>query len=110
MENKIRSKMPVSERAKQFAPFSALRGLPEELAEKERVVQPRKIPSPDMAEQLDRMLQILRPGHMITVVYYHEGRYLQMTGMTAKVDCRLRILQVVQEEISFDDLFEIRLA
>jgi hypothetical protein len=106
----MREKMPVSERAKQFAPFSALRGLPQELAEKERVIQPRKIPSADMAEQLDRMLQTLRPGHMVTVVYYCGDGYRHKTGMVARVDCRLRILQVVEEEISFDDLFEIRLS
>lgn len=110
MGNKIRSKMPPSERAKQFAPFSALRGLPEELAEKEKVIQPRRIPSTDMAEQLDRMLQAIRPGHMVTVVYYRRGQYLQRMGMVARVDCRLRVLQVVEEVISFDDLFEIRLA
>ena len=110
MGNRMREKMPVSERAKQFAPFSALRGLPQELAEKERVIQPRKIPSADMAEQLDRMLQTLRPGHMVTVVYYCGDGYRHKTGMVARVDCRLRILQVVEEEISFDDLFEIRLS
>ena len=109
MENKKRPAMPVSERAKQFAPFSALRGLPEELARKEHTAVPRRIPSPDMAEQLDRMLQTVRPGHMVTVVFYREGRYLRMTGMTARVDPAQRILQVVEEKIPFDDLFELRL-
>jgi len=65
--------MTVADRAKQFAPFSALRGLPEELAQKERIYQPRKILSSDMAEQLDRMLQTVHPGHMVTVVYYRGG-------------------------------------
>ena len=101
--------MPIGERAKQFAPFLALRGLPEELAEKERIVQPRKIPSSDMAEHLDRMLQMLRPGHMVTVVYYRGGEYRQKTGMVARMDRRLHILQLVEEEICFEDLFEIRL-
>jgi len=108
--SKVRGKMPLSERAKQFAPFSALRGLPQQLAEKEQVIQPRKIPSADMAEQLNRMLQTLRPGHMVTVVYYCGGCYRKKMGMVARIDCRLRILQVVEEEIPFDDLFEIRLS
>jgi len=109
VENKPRPRMTVADRAKQFAPFSALRGLPEELAQKERIYQPRKILSSDMAEQLDRMLQTVHPGHMVTVVYYRGGQYRQKTGMVARVDCRLRLLQVVEEEIPFDDLFEIRL-
>ena len=109
MENKPRPKMTVADRAKQFAPFSALRGLPEELARKEQICQPRKILSCDMAEQLNRMLQTVQPGHMVTVVYYNEGQYRQKKGMVARVDCRLRLLRVVEEEIPFDDLFEIRL-
>ena len=109
MENKPRPKMTVADRAKLFAPFSALRGLPEELARKETVFQPRKILSSDMAEQLDRMLQTVLPGHMVTVVYYRQGQYRQKTGMVARVDRRLRLMQVVEEEIPFDDLFEIRL-
>ena len=101
--------MPVSERAKQFAPFSALKGLPEELLQKERVRLPRRVLSSDMAEQLDLMLKILRPGHMVTAVYCRDGEYLQITGMVARVDTRQRMLQIVEETIPFDDLFEINL-
>ena len=78
--------MTVADRAKQFAPFSALRGLPEELAQKERIYQPRKILSSDMAEQLDRMLQTVHPGHMVTVVYYQQGRYRQNNN-SRRSDC-----------------------
>ena len=39
MANKPENKMPLSERAKQFLPFAALKGLPEALAEKERQAQ-----------------------------------------------------------------------
>ncbi len=38
MANKPRHKMPVEERAKQFMPFAALKGLPEALAAKEKTV------------------------------------------------------------------------
>ena len=55
------------------------------------------------------MLQTVLPGHMVTVVYYRQGQYRQKTGMVARVDRRLRLMQVVEEEIPFDDLFEIRL-
>ncbi len=37
-----RNKMPASERAKQFMPFSALKGLPEALARAEREVEQEK--------------------------------------------------------------------
>lgn len=38
MANKPRNKMPIEERAKQFMPFAALKGLPEALAAKERQI------------------------------------------------------------------------
>ena len=38
MANKPRMKMPASDRAKQFMPFSALKGLDEALREKERII------------------------------------------------------------------------
>lgn len=41
MASKPRTKMPVAERAKQFMPFAALKGLPEALAEVERKMQVR---------------------------------------------------------------------
>ena len=44
--NKPKSKMPLSERAKQFLPFAALKGLPEALAEKERQAQEENINIP----------------------------------------------------------------
>ncbi len=109
MENKVRPKMPPAERAKQFAPFAALRGLPACLAQQEQQPVARKILSADMAEQLDRTLQMLRPGHMVQVVYYSGGEYKQITGMVAAVESHLRLLQVVRQSIPFDDLFEIRL-
>lgn len=39
MASRIREKMPVSERAKQFMPFAALKGLPEALEKKERELE-----------------------------------------------------------------------
>lgn len=36
MASKPREKMPISERAKQFMPFAALKGLPEALEKKEK--------------------------------------------------------------------------
>jgi len=36
--SKPRHKMPIEERAKQFMPFAALKGLPEALAAKEKII------------------------------------------------------------------------
>ena len=41
--------MAAADRAKQFLPFAALKGLPEALAKKERVAVPKIVLSEDMA-------------------------------------------------------------
>lgn len=46
MPSKPKYKMPIEERAKQFMPFAALKGLPEALADKERLAE-------SMAENLE---------------------------------------------------------
>ena len=40
MPSKPKQKMPIEERAKQFMPFSALKGLEEALASKEKIIVP----------------------------------------------------------------------
>ena len=56
MAGRPRAKMSVQDRAKQFLPFAALKGLPEALAEKERVVVPKIILTEDMSEELNRKM------------------------------------------------------
>ncbi len=107
MAKKPKTKMSVSERAKQFLPFSPLKGFAEALAEKEKIRVPRRELSEDMERKLNDALNTIRPGEMITAVYYHEEEYVQLTGMVAALDLQERILQIVMEKIKFDDLYEI---
>lgn len=107
MASRIRGKMPVENRAKQFMPFAALKGLPEALAEKERVrVEKREI-TEDMAEELDRKMQRIKQGEKVVVVYYEEGEYIKIKGMVSKVDRTFGILQIVDTKISIEDILEI---
>ena len=50
MASKPKNKMPIDERAKQFMPFAALRGLPDALAAKEKILVPKMELSPEMEE------------------------------------------------------------
>ena len=107
--NRPRVKMPISERAKQFAPFSPLKGLQRALSQKERLrvlVKKREV-SEDMAAENDRALHIARPGMMADAIYFNNGEYIRRRGLVAKIDAKKRIIRIVETEISFDDLFEI---
>lgn len=101
--------MSIENRAKQFAPFSALRGLPDELAAVEKIVVPKVELSEYMEEELNNMLSVLKPGDMATVVYFSNDEYIKVTGMIARIDIECRRLQIVEKRISFDDIYSINI-
>lgn len=107
MASKPKNKMPIEERAKQFMPFAALRGLPDALAAKEKVLVPKIELSPEMAEELDRRMHLIAKGKMTTVVYFNNGEYIKLTGLVARIDETSRILQIVNTKIPFEDILQV---
>ena len=101
--------MLASKRAKQFAPFAAVKGLDEALARKRKIRVPRRELLEDQAEEINKALVSLKRGQIITVVYYNdpEEEYIQLTGLVAKVDEYRKQLQIVMTKIAFEDIFEI---
>lgn len=108
---KPRAHMPPSKRAKIFAPFDALSGLKEAIAETERITEPRRDLSDYSIEVLNRRLSKLEEDQIITVIYYCENqqKYQQITGAVRKVDVHKGIIQLDSECISFSDLYDILL-
>ena len=104
MESKTRPKMPLSQRAKQFLPFSALPELTEALARQEHVPAPRPELTEDAAGELNRNMENLRRGSMAQVVYVRAGETIKITGMVSRVDKTSRFLQIVDTKISFDEI------
>ncbi len=97
----------MSDRARQFMPFSALKGFHEMLREKERVITAKKVLSEDDLNELSSKLVLVRKGMLIKVVYFYEGEYIKAEGMVANVDFTFRTLTVVKTKIKFDDILEI---
>ena len=56
MASKPKHKMPIEDRAKQFMPFAALKGLPEALAAKEKTTVPKIELSEETAEETDQTI------------------------------------------------------
>lgn len=106
---KPKNPMPLSERAKIFAPFSALKGLTEALTAKEKIHVPKVVLTEAAEEDLNQKLRSLSVHDTVTVIYYHldhqkKGEYLQMTGIVSKIDLISRILTIVDTKISMDDI------
>lgn len=53
MASKPKHKMPIEDRAKQFMPFAALKGLPDALAAKEKVT----VPGIELSEEAEKKLE-----------------------------------------------------
>ena len=102
-----RVKMDRAARAKQFMPFAALKGLPEALAKKEKIVVPRPILSEERMEELDYKMHQLECGMIVCVTYYEKEECIKKTGMVAKISADTRILQIVDCKISFDAILDI---
>ena len=104
--------MPPSRRAKQFAPFDALKGLKEAIAAKEKRPEPRRELTEYMKEQINNALLELQKGQQTTVVYYEkqEQQATQITGTVMKVDAHCQKLQVNQVIIDFLEIYEIHKA
>ena len=68
-----RRKMDVGHRAKQFAPFAALRGFEESVRKKEILYESRKDLSEEKKQELDRKLQYLSTGMWIQATYFVES-------------------------------------
>lgn len=107
----VRAPMPASRRAKQFAPFDALKGLKEAIAEKERIPTPQRILAEDAQAELNQTLSQLCIGTIVTVVYYcvYLQEYNQITGAVVKVDSYWKLLQVGNMSIDFSEIAEIEI-
>jgi hypothetical protein len=101
--------MPRSQRAKQFAPFAALKGLEEALAEKEKLRVKKRELSEERKSEINDILKKIHRGVIVTAVYYGhiEQEYLQITGRVERLCEQRQRLFIGDTEISFDDLLEI---
>ena len=106
---KKRDKMAVADRAKQFMPFAAVKGLDEALERKrrERMLVEKAVLSPDMEEALNEKISSLQKGMAVSVSYYCAGEYLSLHGRIEKVDSVGKQITVSGEEIAFEDIWDI---
>ena len=107
MDSNARPKMSMSNRAKQFAPFDALKGFQEALRKKEKMPVPKKELAEEKAEEINQKLKQVTIGKLLTVVYYKDCEYIQLTGTIVKIEKNKRYLQMAETIIPLDDISDI---
>ena len=91
-------RMPRGDRAAQFAPFAALTGHGEAIAETARITESAVELSDDGIAILNEQLRTLEPGEHVTVTYFQPdarkagGAYVRYTGAVKRVDDHLAAL------------------
>lgn len=96
-------------RAAQFQPFDALKGLREALQAKEEKmaqVARRELPEEQQCELSD-MLNKIERGLMIEVVFYFNGHYVSLIGQVENMNIAHKYLVVDKAKIYFDDIYSI---
>lgn len=102
--------MSRQQRAKQFAPFDALKGLQDALRMKE--YEHDRIQKSDLPEekiiQISKTIQEIKKSDTVKIKYFRDGYYKEVSGK-AKVDIPFQIIEIDGEKLSFDDLFDLKI-
>ncbi len=115
-----RPKMPLNDRAAQFAPFAALRGYKEAIRENARQTEEKRRLAEDTLELLDRKLQYiaakLQEKPNICVTYFvpddkkSGGKYQKKTNRVKWIDRKGRkIIMSDSVAIPIDDIIDIEM-
>lgn len=99
-----------SDRARQFLPFDALKGLQEALREKEVELDERKELSEESIEELSNKLQMVERGNKVRLVYYHQRKYRQIEGTV--IDIKVIQKKLILEgdlRINFADIIYVEI-
>lgn len=109
MEHKQRAKMPASQRAKQFMPFAAVKGLEEAIAREEQDMKSRERPEFDeeKVDAVNAILCRLRKGMITSIRVYSWGKCLYVQGKVERIDLAVREMTVNGIRIGFDDILGI---
>lgn len=98
------------DRAAQFQPFDALKGLQEELRAREERrlrVEKREI-TEERADDISAELIKIYKRSDVDITFYRSGRYYNLQGTVVDKNDIYKYLLIGQEKIFYDDIYEIR--
>lgn len=108
-------KMPIDNRAKIFAPFSALRGFEIEILTKERdrILLSRSTPTDQMEQDIDRTLNSLQVGDTVRITWFQPckvldgqelGEYITETALYHGIALDSRMICLADHNVPIADI------
>ena len=101
--------MTREQRAKQFMPFDAMKGLQEALRDREEKhsrVERREL-SEDEQEANSAVLRRICRGDKVRVSCYSHFHDVEKTGTVTAISCAYRFIRLDDEKLFFDDIYSI---
>ncbi len=100
------------DRAKQFMPFDALKGLREELKKREEkyLKEPKKEIDEQKRIELSQRIAVLKKGDEVKIVFYYDGHYIELHGALQMVNVAYKYIKICDNKIAFDDLYDIEIS
>lgn len=101
--------MTQRERAKQFMPFDAMKGLKEALRNREEkhLREEKRELSEEAAARLSAQINRVTKGTVVKVLYYKAYHEMTLQGKATDIDVVYRYLVIGDERIYFDDLYKL---
>lgn len=99
--------MKISERAKQFMPFSALKGFDDMIKVENKEPSDRKILSDEDSDNIGLVLGEIKKNDVVKITFYETDGYVTLTGIVAMIDYDMKRLTVVKRAIDFEDIYFI---
>ena len=117
--SKRHGKMPIGDRAAQFAPFAALTGFGDVIKETARLTDKKIELDEEEKELLNQNLHFLKSTlnsmPRVTITYFEKdllkegGKYINLTGNLKKIDeYKKKIIMIDGTEIKIDNIIEIK--
>lgn len=105
--SKTRSNMDIGNRAKQFAPFAALKGHEMELAKQLKRFEERILLAEDEIQRINETLLTIDRGDFVKITYYKDGTYETIIGAVDKLLDYEASIQIKDKKIKLDDIYRI---
>ena len=97
-------------RAAQFAPFDALKGLQEELRRREYLHsrESKREISEEKQQQISNEIAKIIKGSIVDITYYYDEHYFSLQGIVSKINIPFQFLVINDIEITFDDIYDLK--
>ena len=98
----------MSDRARQFLPFDALKGFKEAIKERQKIKVEKPVLSEEMAIELSYKLNQVKKGMIVKIVHYDNEEYIETFGMVSEFSEVFNYLKIVKKKILFENILNIQ--